>query len=164
MCKPQITFSTAARGQHLLLRESTIRERIQFPSEAVYAKSMCTLSSEITTFANQASLIWMRAQLHNLPLTGYPSFVIVPFSPVKPNLWQCVLSRNPSTKQWEQRQREKKEDTMWTCRKKLKKKMGGEKIRRRSFCWTKSLNNPSVIQETLSDGVHTNHKPTSAAA
>lgn len=164
MCKPQITFSTAARGQHLLLRESTIRERIQFPSEAVYAKSMCTLSSEITTFANQASLIWMRAQLHNLPLQVIPPSSLFHFLR-KSQISVSVCFPGIQAPNNESRDREKKKKTRCGhVGKNKKKKKGGEKIRRRSFCWTKSLNNPSVIQETLSDGVHTNHKPTSAAA
>lgn len=39
----------------------------------------------------------------------------------------------------------------------------GEKNQKGMPMPKESLNNPSVIQETLSDGVHTNHKPTSAA-
>ena len=48
------------------------------------------------------------------------------------------------------------------CRRPVVKK-GGWEVKRKSLWRRKSLNNPSVIQEALSDGVHTNHKPSSAA-
>lgn len=113
------------------------------------AQILSYFKSNYSEITNQALLIWMRTTLQLTP-SGYCSI----FSAMAKCLPMSVLDIHVPNN--EGRKQKKK-----TVRCKPVKK--GEKIKRRSLCRRKSLNNPSLIQEALSDGVHTNHKPTSAA-
>lgn len=101
--QPLITFSTTARGQHLLLYESMGREIIQFPLKPAMPKT-CELAI-VTLLKILTKPQWKSTTLQLTP-PGYSSSIIAPFFSGKAkSLPVCVFEASKWTAETERKKK-----------------------------------------------------------